>query len=75
MVVWDFDLTLSKFHTFHAGILSKKIASEYTTPHIIDSVFADFPLFSKVSQRLKEKKIGIGIATYKFEEVVCVVVA
>lgn len=70
LVVWDFDLTITRLHTWHAGWLSKEAVNELSAEYIRQDVFADFEFFKETVEMLKQKGVHIGIATFQYTDVV-----
>lgn len=70
MVLWDFDLTLTKFHTYYAGYLSAEKVDELTPNYIRKELFADFEFLKETIQNLRVQNVKVGIVTFQFEEVV-----
>lgn len=70
LVVFDFDLTLTKIHTWHSGIKTKREAATYDADYVRNELFADFELLCRCIESFNARGIQVAIATYQYSSVV-----
>lgn len=70
LVVWDFDLTLTRIHTFKNGILTNSHVDMLTSDYVRDDIFADFTFFKETVQKLLDNGIKVGITSFQYDNVI-----